>query len=122
MSSFWVVELRDSDGNDCAVYSIIVKGSDCEGAMTEVWDYIDANWSDDEPDGDSGTYHPCYCRCAHDTAWDGICEICIPTWECDHGGLSVDIENIEGPFAMHTDAKAVCPQYNCIIDLGGEKR
>lgn len=83
----YTIELRDSDGNDCTVYDVLVTAETPEKALDQVWDMIRKEWPKDEEDGGDGTYHPCDCVCDHRKR--SVCDRCQDGWECSHGGLLV---------------------------------
>lgn len=61
----YTVEVRDSDGNDCTVYDVLVRATDPEHAKEQVWEWVKATWPEDEEDGGDGTFHPCAHECEH---------------------------------------------------------
>jgi hypothetical protein len=90
----YIVEMRDSDGNDCTVYDVILIAESAEAAEALVLTHFDKQaesrgW---ESDGDRGWYYPC--DCAEDS--DG----------CDgHGGITLgdpeEFASLEAAAAEH---------------------
>jgi hypothetical protein len=64
-SMFYYYELRESDGNDCTVYDIVIEAGDRDAADTQIAEHFDAeakakNW---DADGSLGGYmFPCDCE------------------------------------------------------------
>jgi hypothetical protein len=109
----YTIEVRDSDGNDCHVYDLLVEAVSKDAAQDAAWAWVRAEWPKDDEDGGDGTFHPCDCECKHgfgvgvdhETEDDD----CDPSmWECSHGGVLVG-EVEEG------DQSA---RYHTVIDLG----
>lgn len=65
----FIIELRDSDGNDCSVSDILVSAPDADAAMDAALDWATETLGG-EPDGDSGAYYDCDCA-GEEPACDG---------------------------------------------------
>lgn len=100
----YIIEINDSDGNDCHVYDVVVSAPSRADALATVWRWINEEYPEDEPDGNGGTYHPCDCATSDD--------------EDSHGGLLVDTEGI----AEFPDVQTAMSQrrYHTLIDLTWE--
>lgn len=88
----YIVEIRESDGNDCTVYDCIVDAHSEQDAFDRVYAHFDerAEHEDWENDGGEGWYFPCDCTDADADACEG------------HGGLMIgDAEE----FASRADAE-----------------
>lgn len=74
----YTVEIRDSDGNDCKVYDVVVAANSAEEARDHVFDWaLENSPKGTEEDGDYGAYYSCdSCNCESEN-----CE--------GHGGFSV---------------------------------
>src|SRR5262249_45958270 len=89
----YLIEVRDSDGNDCTVFDALVTAASKEEESAKLWRHLEEAYPDDESDGGFGTFHACDCWCDHFVGNGvpgkqvGICEDCQDTWECSHGGL-----------------------------------
>lgn len=120
---FYLIELRDSDGNDVSVYDLLIEAKSQEKAFDKADAYMVETWPDDESDGNLGTFHPCHCVCEHGFPRDGIdcphfddgndCD--TSTWECSHGGLLLS----EKPQSYSTHKLAMLDHsiYHCLVDL-----
>lgn len=120
MDPTYLATLRDSDGNDCTVYTLIIEASDRQGASDKAWKWIDAEWPDDEGDGGYGTFHPCDCVCDHQSLTPeegGICDRCLDGWECSHGGLLMEETQDFEEYPNHDAALAQVPNYHQHIIL-----
>lgn len=109
---YFLIEVRDSDGNDCTVYDAIVQAPDKAAASTRLWAELGSWYPDDEDDGGYGTYHACTCECEHGCSpWDDDAPghkagRCGDTgWECSHGGLLTDEDSDGAPREYATEAK-----------------
>ena len=90
----YIVEIRESDGNDCTVYDCIVEAESHEDAFNKVYDHFSARAAAEgwESDGGEGWYFPCDCD-------DYICD---PDYECEgHGGIVIGEPE---EFASYADA------------------
>jgi hypothetical protein len=123
---FYLFEVRDSDGNDCSVFDVIVEAETKETASAQLWKHLEEQYPDDEGDGGFGTFHACDCACDHfvgngQTPVVGICDDCADGWECSHGGLTTneDAAGQYGPqeFATYNEALAAHARYHSLIDL-----
>ena len=109
----WLVEVRDSDGNDCTVYDVQVGADTAGSALEAVWAWVNETWPEDEEDGCQGTYHPCDCECEHGiNPWEdelpsGSPHKCRDRWECSHGGVLVGDPELAGEHVP----------YHLLIDL-----
>lgn len=116
---YYMFEVRDSDGNDCTVYDVIVAAESREAASDTLWAHAAKMYPHDESDGGFGTYHACDCVCEHRKRM--VCDRCRETWECTHGGLTTneDAEGAYGPqeYATHDAAFAARATYHALIDL-----
>ena len=114
---FYLLELRDSDGNDCTVYDIIVEAADQDSALDRAWSEIMKDYPDDEEDGGYGTFHPCDCECEHGVNPYQCEQECDgDQWECSHGGLLLNDHNVKS-FETYAEALAAHARYHCLIDL-----
>lgn len=114
----YMFELRDSDGNDCTVYDVIVEAAFKDEAVGKVFAWIQTEYPGDEEDGDFGTYHPCDCECDHGVAPHDCEQGCGDSWECSHGGLLVSEDADEYPtLAAARDAHKRDRYYHSLIEL-----
>lgn len=122
----YLIELRDSDGNDCSVDDILVEAESPERALDKAWEYVKETWPEDEEDGGFGTYHPCDCECEHatttlaslkdrETPITGVCDDCRDSWECSHGGVLLSEEPEE--YETVAQARAAHATYHGLVDL-----
>ena len=114
----FMIELRDSDGNDCTVSDVLVSAESKDAALDAFWAWVKKEYPGDEEDGGEGTYHPCDCICPHRKT--RVCERCRETWDCSHGGLLIDAENID-EFSTEEDAREAhrrLTYFHTLIDLG----
>jgi hypothetical protein len=116
--AWWLVEVRESDGNDGSVTDFIVEAESKETAGDRVMKvFTDAGH---EEDGSWGTFAPCDCECEHTY---GVCDDCADSWECSHGGASLpEPEDIQGPFDGPAQAKAAGSCYHSTVEMEAEKR
>ena len=116
---YYLIEVRDSDGNDCSVFDAIVFAESRDAASARLWRFLEERYPDDEGDGSYGTYHACNCACEHRKT--KICARCADAWECSHGGITTneDAAGAYGPqeFATLADARAAHAKYHELIDL-----
>ena len=116
---FFLFEVRDSDGNDCTVFDVIVSAESREKASEKLWKHLDESFPDDESDGGFGTFHACDCACEHRKTM--VCAKCADSWECSHGGLltNEDADGEAGPreFATFEDADAERSRFHVFVDL-----
>ena len=111
---YYVIELRDSDGNDTTVYDLLIEAETKDTALDKAWKFVEEEWPNDEHDGGEGTYHPCDCACEHEKS--EVCDDCWDGWECSHGGLLLDPYNVE-EYPTHALAKQACSVYHNQIEL-----
>lgn len=125
----WLFEVRDSDGNDCTVYDVVVNARTLERASAALWAHLKRCYPDDETDGGYGTFHPCNCHeyvsCEHQSI--GFCEKpkcqrAEERFECQgHGGLltNEDCDGEYGPrqFPNFERASEECRVYHCKVYL-----
>jgi len=106
MSTFWVVEVNDSDGNNNDISDMVVEAVDAGTALDAAADAVEARAKerkiDMESDGRFGWFYGCDCE--------------IPageedSWECAHGGVLLN-ETPEGPFETQEAAEAACAPYH----------
>ena len=114
----YLIEVRDSDGNDCTVYDALVTAPTRDAASAKLWARLEEWYPTDEGDGGFGTYHTCDCRCEHSTRDEALCDGCAQTWECSHGGLTTnedggDVEE----YATVAAARQAHASYHSLIDL-----
>lgn len=75
--SLFTVEVRDTDGNDCTVYQVLVDCDSAEEAREQAFDWAMREAPEGtEEDGDFGGFYPC------------DCDDETPT-DCEHGGFTV---------------------------------
>ena len=126
MTSVFLFEVRDSDGNDCTVYDVIVTASTRDEASKKLWVHLAEMYPDDESDGGYGTFHACDCACEHTvgngmTPVVGVCDRCRDSWECSHGGLltNEDVGGEYGPqrFATFDAARAAHRTYRQLVEV-----
>lgn len=129
MSTYYLIELRDCDGHDCAdtVYDLLVEALTKDAAVGQAYAYIEKKWPDDESDGGEGTFHPCDCQCDHFVGNGvpgkqvGICDECMNSWECSHGGVLLDtfsIEEYESYTAVLSSRnRSAIRTYHVLVDL-----
>ena len=105
--SYWLVECRDSDGNDCMVMDFIVEAQNPEVALNKVMDKCMSRCPSAEEDGGYGAWYACCCEIPDDE---------LDTWECNHGGFWLD-EQLEGPFETRNEAREASPVYHRTEDI-----
>ena len=121
---YFVIEVRDTDGNDCTVYDAVVYAPDKAAASERLWAELRSWYPEDEGDGGYGTFHTCNCECEHGCSpWEddapgheaGRCE----HWECSHGGLVTDEDGDGAPAEYQTRDEAMAAHriYRSLIDL-----
>jgi len=108
-SPFYLIEVRDSDGNNCTVYDVIVSVPTRESALDAVMDHVTEMYPDDEPDGGYGTFHACDCHLYNEGS-DG---------DCSHGGVLIDDYNVE-IYATRAQAMAARSISHVLVDLTNE--
>ena len=118
-NKFFLIELRDSDGNDCTVYDVLIEAKDDEEAYAILDKYIEEEYPGDESDGSFGTFHPCVCECEHGTKSEPLCEECSEDRECSHGGLLYGETGYQGfeAFDTYEQAYEARARYHTLIDL-----
>ena len=118
---FYVIEVRDSDGNDCTIYDVIAQATSAEDARDKVFARFAKMYPEDEEDGGMGTYHACHCECEHGEPLGQCTESddCDPsTWECSHGGILVDdSDDSERAYPSRAAALGTCRPFHILIDL-----
>ena len=115
---FYIVEVQDSDGNDCTVYDALVQAPNRETAVERVFtEWVEVEYPFDEEDGGYGTYHPCDCRCGHYKALEDCEAGCSDSWECSHGGLLVSEPEEAKEYPTEEEARACLVPYHSLIDL-----
>jgi hypothetical protein len=118
-ATFHLFEVRDSDGNDCTVYDVLVRATTRERASRRLWAELRRWYPRDESDGGFGTYHACNCACEHRKR--SVCDNCRESWECSHGGLltNEDAGGHYGPreFMTEAEARAELAFYHTLVDL-----
>ena len=102
--SYWVVECRDSDGNDCTVLDFIVQAEDADKALSKVMDECMNRVPTADEDGGWGAFYACDCDLPTDQDE-------LDCWECSHGGFLLS-ETPEGPFATEAEALDASPVYH----------
>jgi hypothetical protein len=134
---YYLIELRDSDGNDCSVYDLLIEATDQDSALAKADAFIEEEYPDDESDGNGGTFHPCECAawCAKDhsiakanrcPAHGGTDETgetdddeesdCKTAERCEgHGGLLLADE--PETFDTYDDVRAAHRFYHSLVDL-----
>lgn len=104
---FYLFELRDSDGNDCSVFDLIIEAPGVQAARERLEDAMRALYPNSEHDWDGSVWHPCNCSCDHQSI--GACEECEPEWqdrECSHGGALVNADKtIDQYYRTYDDAR-----------------
>lgn len=101
LKPWWVVECRDSDGNDCTVIDFVVRAETADKALHAVMDECMSRAPDAEEDGGFGAYYACDCDIPENDEY----------WECSHGGFSLDEINVRGPFETENEALGASPSY-----------
>lgn len=126
---FYIIEIRDSDENDCTVYEALVQALGREEAVDRIFaEWVEVEYPDDESDGDYGTFHACNCECEHGAAV-GDCDgeddekrelarqSCSDSWECSHGGLLVSEPEEVEEYHTEQEARAHLASHRILIDL-----
>ena len=116
---YYLGEVRDSDGNDCTVYTVLVSAPSPADALDQVYGWIGDTWPDDEDDGGFGTFHPCECECEHGVAI-GECDAeppCGDNWECSHGGILGPEPDMLETYDTEDEARTAMPSYHVRVDL-----
>lgn len=87
----YIVEIRESDGNDCTVYDCIVEAESHDDALNKIYEHFDARAEREgwESDGGEGWYFPCDCDDDNSDACEG------------HGGILIGEPE---EFASYDDA------------------
>ena len=117
---YYLGEVRDSDGNDCTVYTVLVAATTSADACDQVFTWIGETWPEDEDDGSSGTFHPCDCECEHGKSiGECIAEPpCCDNWDCSHGGvIGPEEPDMLEAYDTEDEARTAMPFYHVRVDL-----
>jgi hypothetical protein len=105
---WYIVESRESDGNDCSVTDHIVEADDAEAAVNKVCDELERRATERgigmESDGGFGYYFECDCD---------IPEGEEDSWECSHGGVDVaEPDRVEAFRTLSATEAALVPYHS----------